>query len=112
MPEVDIYLSHTVFQDLDLEIASKIKTHIAKLLSCTDRILKPEEITFRILRSEPIGMIAPVEISITAHHYHERVARQDEICKEVVAFFKKELEIDEDTKVKAWLRLCELGHSM
>lgn len=85
-----------------------LKEHVAEQLTCSDIKLGPDEVTVRLLKARGNGMIASVELDITAAPYPERVERQDEICLNVQKYLKSKLQLHD---VKVWLILAELGHS-
>ncbi len=83
MPTVNIYLSENHVQAGNRawdDNISKFRELIAKQLSCSERQLKSNEVSIRLLMARGVDMIAPIEIDITAHAYAERVQRSDEIC--------------------------------
>src|SRR5437899_61365 len=86
-----------------------LKDFVAEQLTCGERILNSGEVSVRVLRSLGKGMLADIEMDITAAPYPERVERQDEICLEVRQFVLDHVEGLEDAQV--WLSLNELGHS-
>jgi hypothetical protein len=91
------------------EFSSDLRTFVAKELSCGDRILKPEEVSTRLITTTGTGMIAPIEIEVTAHAFQERIDKQDEICLHIRDFVKQKLHNKQDVRV--WLLLPQLGHS-
>ena len=92
-----------------IEITPRLKEYVAEQLSCGDRKLTSGEVSVRIIRVEGKGMIADVELEITAHAYEERIEKQDEICRNIRSYVLKEIPSFEDVQV--WLKLSELGHS-
>lgn len=110
MPTVELYYRN---KNHELQIADAIdplKVFIAEKLTCGDISLAPEEVSIRGIHiALSKGMIADVELDITAAPFQERVDRQDEISLDVQAF-TKDLVPDADD-VKVWLKLHELGHS-
>jgi len=87
----------------------KLKEFLAEKLTCGDVKLTTKEISVRFIQVSGGEMIGRVELEITAHSFSERVQKQDEICREVMAYIKENLPSVGDVKV--WLKLCELGHS-
>jgi hypothetical protein len=109
MPIVNTYYTNDEDKNALVASAQELKEYFASILTCGDIRLKPNEITVRLLSSEPNGMIAPLEIEILAHAFKERVDRQDEICLETR---KKIMQLFPDlSDVRIWLVLSELGHS-
>lgn len=108
MPTVNIFYSDDKLVQRIEEITRQFKEYIADQLTCKDIKLKPDEISIRFLRSEGVGMLAPIELEITASAYEERVAKQDEICLNIQKFLISKLALYE---VNVWLILAELGHS-
>lgn len=110
MPTVNFYY-HS--KDNETEIAASVKplkTYIAKKLTCGEINLSPDEVSIRILYVElSDGMMADVELDITAANFSERVDSQDRICLDVQAYIKQQ--IPSVSKVNVWLNLHELGHS-
>ena len=109
MPTVNIFHQFkTPPEQLD-NLVPELKTFIARELSCGDMTLTPEAVSVRFIEATGTGMIAPLEIEITAHAFTERIAKQDEICLHVRQFVKENLGDEYDVRV--WLLLPELGHS-
>lgn len=109
MPSVNVFLTSKEHQQLLLTHCDGLKELLARELSCDERELQPNEISVRVIRTvSRKGMLADVELDITAAAYHERVTRQDNICSLVSAWFRNIAGIE----VKTWLALSELGHSM
>ena len=109
MPTVNVFLASQEHQELLMTHCDGLKELLARELSCDERELQPNEISVRVIRTvSRKGMLADVELDITAAAYHERVTRQDNICSLVSAWFRNIAGIE----VKTWLALSELGHSM
>ena len=109
MPTVNLYHKKKDSSQSLSVLVPKLKEYIADKLSCGDRKLTSEEISIRLILVEGDTMIGNVEVEITAHAYSERVEKQDEICRDVREYIMKEIPSLGD--VRAWLNLCELGHS-
>lgn len=114
MPTVNLYFSqdsHAVksFWKLKKTLIPELKSLVAGELSCSDRKLDPGEISVRWLSGHGDGMIAQLEVDITAHAYPERVQRSDDVCLAVRKFLLGKVPGLTDTRV--WLSLTELGHS-
>lgn len=109
MPTVNLYYRNREHEPQITEAMSPLKSYIAEQLTCGDISLTPEEVSIRALQSLGEGMIADIEIDMTAAPFAERVARQDEICLDVQAFAKEQMPAADEVKV--WLNLHELGHS-
>jgi hypothetical protein len=104
MPTVNIFhqsAGDTVKKLSDLVPA--LKVYIAEELSCG-----ADEVSVRLITTADTGMIAPVEIEITAHAFGERIEKQDEICLGIRDFIKPKLGGQD---VRVWLLLPQLGHS-
>jgi len=109
MPTVKVYYKEREDAMKLLPMIPKLKEHVAKALSCEDIQLKVDEISVRLIKTDGNGMLGRVEVEITAHAFAKRVKEQDEICRNVAKFIREQ---DPSTgEVKAWLILCELGHS-
>ena len=109
MPTVNLfYRNPDHVKQIDASIFP-LKGFIAEQLTCGDITLSPEEVSIRALHSLGTGMIADVEMDITAAPFAERVQRQDEICLNVQSFTKDQ--IPAANEIKVWLNLHELGHS-
>jgi len=109
MPTVNVYFQNQDDFSAMNRITAQMKNYFADSLTCGDIKLTPEEVSVRYVKSEGNGMIGNVEIEIKAHAFPERVARQDEICRDAVTYIEKE--VPSVAPVKAWLQLSELGHS-
>jgi hypothetical protein len=111
MPTVNIYLREigTDQPQIDEGLIHELREKMAGELSCGARKLQAKEITVRCLPVKGNGMIAPVEVDITAHAYEERIKRADSICLTIREFLMEKIPSAEDVRV--WLNLTELGHS-
>ncbi len=107
MPTINLYVHKPSFNDQDL---AKFKAFSADTLSCSERKLQNHEVSLRVVEVQnTTHMIAPVECEIKAHHYPERVERQDEICSVIKSYLMEYL--TNGKEVSVWLELSELGHS-
>lgn len=109
MPIVNVYYSEDKHQEMLGSHLDELKRLVAKQLTCSDIQLKTDEITVRLLRTSPEGMLATVELEIFAHAFSERVEKQDDICLAIRAHIMNNVPEFEDVRV--WLILSELGHS-
>lgn len=109
MPIVNVYHPDAQKEIIPADVTARLKEYIARELTCGDMALNPADISVRFLgvRGEMIGA---VEIDIFAKHFPDRVQRQDEICRNVATFIKKEVPSAGEPYV--WLILSELGHSV
>lgn len=109
MPTVNIFFikKSTIHQLQALN--PQLKKYITEKLSGASRTLTPSEISIRYIQTQGSGMIADIELEITAHAYPERVKNQDRICLEIAHFIKKQIPAVKDVEV--WLKLSQLGHS-
>jgi hypothetical protein len=110
MPTVNIYYQDRSIGVSLTPVAPKLKSFLADKLSCASIKLAPEEISLRFLPVSGVGLMGYVDLDITAHNFPERVKKQDEICRDVAGFIRKEIPSVGDVRV--WLRLCELGHNI
>lgn len=108
MPTVNVYANARHIETLS-EFSPELKICVAEQLSCGEYELTADAVSIRMITVERNAMIATVEIEMTAHAFPERVVRQDEICLNVTRFVKNASPSLAD--VRAWLILCELGHS-
>jgi hypothetical protein len=109
MPTINVYYQKPEYES-QLEAATDpLKEYVAEQLTCEDITLGPDEVSVRLLRSIGKGMLANIEMDITAAPYAERLNRQDEICLNVRKFAMDQMPDVADVKV--WLNLHELGHS-
>ena len=108
MPTMNIFYQNQAHAAILGQHLSDIKELIATELTCGDIALSPNEVSIRFLQTSGSGMIAQLEVEITAHAFDERVAKQDEICLRVRSFL---MELLPETDIRAWLLLPQLGHS-
>lgn len=108
MPTVNIFYTNENQPQPITDNALLLKKLIAKELTCGDISLSPDEVSLRLIKTSNAGMIAELEVEITAHAFGERVPRQDEICNIVREFLMNKIEVKD---VRVWLLLPELGHS-
>ena len=112
MPTVNIYVradSEKKTAPIPDSLIEELRATIAQALSCGARNLQPGEISVRCLDVHGGGMIAPIEVEITAYAYEERVPRSDSVCLSIRKFLMDKLAGPEDVRV--WTNLTELGHS-
>lgn len=109
MPTVNLYSSDEKFKEGLAKLTPELRQLLATELTCGEISLVPEEISVRIQNVEGSGMIAPIEVDITAHAFADRGARADKICLLVRDFVLKRVPAVKDVRV--WLLLAELGHS-
>lgn len=108
MPTVNVYYS-TEDQSAALgELTAELKAFAAEVLTCNDIQLNTDEITVRLIQVIGSGMLADIELEITAHAFNERIEKQDKICLNIRKFLKQKLDVKE---VRVWLLLPQLGHS-
>jgi len=110
MPTVKIYADEAVSIDPLLVLVPKIKEQLAEELSVTEKNLASNEVSVRIITSKGAGMIAPVEVEITAHNFEERALRADTICLALRELIKNGMP-STVKDVRVWIILVELGHS-
>lgn len=108
MPTVNVYFTDEQYRKLLAKATKSLKEFVAQELTCDDIKLQPNEISIRLLKAEGDGMLANVELEVTAHVFDNRVKRQDEICLSIREFLKSKLNLQE---IRVWLILVELGHS-
>ena len=109
MPMVNTYYSSPDQKSALIELIEPLKQYIAKELSCGDIILASNEVSVRLIETDPVGKLADVEFEVFAHAFSERIKQQDDFCFGLRAYIKEKIhELDE---VRAWLVLSELGHS-
>jgi hypothetical protein len=109
MPIVNIYFKKQEDFAKFQKGTGNLKKYLSGKLSNSSITLSPEEISVRLINAlDPTGMIANVEIEITAHRFPERVGKQDEICLEIMKHLQEKTGISD---LKVWLLLVELGHS-
>lgn len=108
MPTVDIFYQDETHKRQLNELVDEVKSYIASELTCGEIALSPSEVSVRLIRSEGTGMIAKLEVQITAHAFDERVNKQDEICVHIRKFLMDRVP---ETDIRVWLLLAQLGHS-
>ena len=108
MPTVNFFSTSSAQKELILKQLSQFKVNLVASLSCSDIKLDEKEISIRIIQSDKSGMIANLEVEITAHAFEERIQKQDEICLE---FRECVMELIPGVDVRVWLLLPQLGHS-
>ena len=108
MPTVNIYFRKVENQKRLQGLTPDLKKYLAEELTCGDITLSPSEISIRFLNIAGGEMSADIELEITAHAFHERIGKQDEICLRVMDYIKRESGIE---NVRVWLKLSNLGHS-
>ncbi len=107
MPTVNIYRNTEDFDSKLRLITPSLKDAIAKELSGASIELNVDEVSIRLIDVLGHGMLAKVEVEISAAAFEERIKKQDEICLRTRQYLIDEL----NTDVKVWLILSELGHS-
>ena len=112
MPTVNVYYSEDAQAErFDTGTTARLRVFVAERLTCGDITLVPGEVTIRLIKVHSASqMMGDIEFDVHAHEFAERVERQDELCREIVAFVKDELGVASDPK--AWLVLSQLGHSV
>ncbi|MDO8650078.1 MAG: hypothetical protein Q7K33_02090 [Candidatus Berkelbacteria bacterium] len=108
MPTVNVYYRDEAQSSRIKEITPELKEFVAKELTCGEIALKSDEVSVRLVKVEGSGMIGEVEVEVSAFAFEERIKKQDEICLNLMNFIRAKTKIGD---VKAWLALCELGHS-
>lgn len=109
MPTVNTFFRNEAHLPQLEAMAPPLKEFVAEQLTCGDRALRSDEVSVRLLHSLGKGMLADIELDISAAPYPERVERQDEICRNVRDFVMANHKGLQDAQV--WLSLNELGHS-
>jgi hypothetical protein len=109
MPTINLFYQNQEHEPQLEAMTDPLKEYVAEQLTCEDITLGSDEVSVRLLRSLGKGMLADVEMDITAAPYAERVEKQDEICLNVRKFTMDQ--IPDVADVKVWLNLHELGHS-
>jgi hypothetical protein len=105
MPTVNFFYQNDSQRDQLSELCQELKTYLASELTCK---LDSSEISIRLIRSEGPGMIAEIEVEITAHAFQERIVKQDDICLDIRKYLLEKLPA---TDIRVWLLLPQLGHS-
>ena len=110
MPTVNLYYRRQEHEPQIADAIDPLKIYLAERLTCGEIALSPEEVSIRGIRvALGNGMIADVEMDITAASFKDRVEEQDQICLDTQAVAKEHIPDADDIKV--WLNLHELGHS-
>lgn len=110
MPTVNLYYRNKSIESGIADIIKPLKSYIAKKLTCGEISLSPEEVSIRVMHvALGGGMMADIELDVTAASFRERVDGQDQICLDVQAYIKQQ--ITSVAEVNVWLNLHELGHS-
>jgi hypothetical protein len=109
MPTVNIFYKDLQHEPPLQSLADELKSYIAEELTCGEIKLEQNEVSIRFLK---VGgeLIGSVEVEIVAHSFAERISRQDDICLEIADYMEKTA--PSLGKVKVWLLLTELGHSI
>ncbi len=109
MPTVNIFYSDkNLSKQLD-DLVKPLKECVAQQLTCGDIRLNSNEVSIRFITTSGSGLLAPLEVEITAASFKERVEKQDAICLNIQNFILEKINSLKDVKV--WLILSELGHS-
>jgi hypothetical protein len=108
VPTVNVFYRQEIHAARVNDFSAALKSRIARELSCGDINLSSDEVSIRLIRVFGSGMIAELEVEITAHAFRERVAQQDEICLRIRGFLQDGLSLRD---IRVWLLLPELGHS-
>ena len=108
MPTVNVFSNdNEKLQEFE-KVIDELKVLVAEQLSNDHIHLDTNEVSVRLIKTIGLGMLASIELEITAHAFKERIQKQDEICLNVRQFLKQRIEVDE---IRVWLLLPELGHS-
>lgn len=108
MPTVNIFVRSKKHRlQLNKKVA-EIKSYIAHELTCGDIELDASEVSIRFIDVTGDGLIAELEVEITAHAFNERIENQDKICLDVRKYISEQLP---NTDIRVWLLLPQLGHS-
>jgi hypothetical protein len=87
---------------------NELKAFLAQELSGQNIQLTPAEISIRLIKDSGHGMLAALEIEVTAHAFDERVTKQDEICIHIKQFLEQRITA---TEIRVWLALSQLSRS-
>lgn len=109
MSTVNIYSQSSTARRGLVKSVDHICGKVAELLSGESRRLTHDEISVRLIDSDVLGMLAPIEEEISAQNYPERALNADRICLDMRAYMQQLLPETGDARV--WLLLVELGHS-
>ncbi|MGD0728737.1 MAG: hypothetical protein ABR981_01540 [Candidatus Micrarchaeaceae archaeon] len=110
MPTVNIYYKTKRDGATLKPVIPKLKTYLAKKLTCGEIKLRQDEISVRPIKVEGNGMLGRVEVDIVAHEFAERVKNQDKICFDTKQWLEKEARPIDNFRV--WLNLGQLGHDV
>jgi hypothetical protein len=80
MPTINIFYSDESLEPKLGEATRQLKELASKELTCGDIKLNSNEVSVRLIKSTGDGMLAPIELEISAAAFKERVDKQDEIC--------------------------------
>lgn len=108
MPTINVFYSEDEHSAHLKSLIVELKDFVAKALTCGEITLQTNEVSVRLLKVDSAGMLADIELEITAHAFDERVKKQDDICLNVRQFLKDKINVNE---IRVWLLLTELGHS-
>jgi uncharacterized OsmC-like protein len=108
MPTVNIFSANdTKLSQVD-NLHNELKAFLAQELSGENIQLAPTEISIRLIKDSGHGMLAALEVEVTANAFDERVKKQDEICIHIKQFLEQRITA---TEIRVWLSLSQLGHS-
>src|SRR5581483_1490594 len=105
MPTINIYYAADQYLEALTDSLDVLKQFVAKELTCSDIDLQPDEISVRLIKIRGTGMLAELELEITAHAFNDRLKRQDQICLNVRQFLKEKLKAAD---IRVWLLLPNL----
>jgi hypothetical protein len=108
MPTVNAFYFNEEHADSFNNLNDELKEFVAEALTCGDITLDSNEVSVRLIKVSGSGMLADIELEITAHAFDERIKKQDVICLDVRKFLKDKLAVNE---IRVWLLLPQLGHS-
>jgi hypothetical protein len=109
MPTVNIYSERSSANSALMNSVSAIRRKVAEVLSGKSRTLISDEISVRLVDCVGRGMLAPIEVEISAQNYPERALHADKICLDMRAYIEHLM--PEVVGVRVWLQLVEFGHS-
>jgi hypothetical protein len=108
MPTINAFYSNEEYAASLSNLVDELKEFVADALTCGDITLDSNEVSVRLIKASGNGMLADIELEITAHAFDERIKKQDMICLDVRKFLKDKLTVNE---IRVWLLLPQLGHS-
>lgn len=108
MPTINVFYHDNGDHAHLAKLVPGLKATAARELSGSDINLAADEISVRLIKVDGAGMLADVELEITAHAFDDRVARQDQISLAMRAYVGQHLG---GREVRVWLLLPQLGHS-